>query len=88
MENQHTLPEQTHTSKVAKIKYGNIAKKISAAVMGYPKKAQLFQKKHVHRYLYTFAFEIGVDLPTDEVLKTIFILLLGSENDSRDSIEG
>lgn len=36
-------------------------------------------KKHIDRYLYTFAMEIGCDLPNDEMLKNIFFLLLGSE---------
>jgi len=40
-------------------------------------KQQLFNRKHLERYLFTFAFELGCDIPSDEIIKSIYSLLIG-----------
>jgi len=59
----------------------NIVRALSDSVAGRPtnKKHFLFAKKHVERYLYTFAFEIGCDVPNEETIRNIYNLLLGNE---------
>lgn len=58
-----------------------IAKRIGDRVIGRGsgKRTQIITKRHVDRYLYTFAMEIGCDLPSDETLKDIYFLLLDSD---------
>ena len=59
-------------------KYKEIARIISTILPHKTKKPLTFSKKHVDRYLFTFAFEIGADLPSDDTLKNIYKLLAGS----------
>ncbi len=65
-------------------KHSKIAKRIVECVAGRSshKKQLTLGRRHVDKYLYTFAMEIGSDLPNDEILKTIFFLLIGSEENS------
>jgi hypothetical protein len=46
------------------------------------RKPLTFGKKQIDRYLFTFAFEIGTDQPSEEMLKVIYRLLVGSEEPS------
>ena len=55
------LEKQQSNNKIT-----NIVRALSDCVAGRStsKRHFLFSKKHVERYLYTFAFEIGCDIPS------------------------
>lgn len=79
LENAKTIsnPVQNNQNSVQQKK---IAKHICDTVVGRcGGKKNPITKKHIDRYLYTFALEIGCELPNDEMLKNIYFLLLGSE---------
>ena len=81
MEETTKFTKITQTSSDIVQKQNRIARQITDRLLSRngSKKMSLISKKHIDRYLYTFAFEIGSDLPNDQILKTIYCLLLGSE---------
>jgi len=64
-----------------------IAKSVSLLLHQPTKKEPSFTKKHLDRYLYTFSFEVGTDLPSDEILKNIYILLVGNEDHKEEGVK-
>lgn len=51
-----------------------VVKRIAEGVKGNVKGN--FTKRHTERFLYTFANEVGCDFPSEEIIKTIFALLV------------
>jgi hypothetical protein len=68
------------------LRHQQTAKQISNLIQS-NRKQQHFGKKHIDRYLYTFAFEIGSDLPSEDMLKTIFLVLLGNEENAELGVD-
>lgn len=51
-----------------------LTKRIAEAVKGAYKGS--FHKRHTERFLSTFANEVGCDFPSEEVIKSIYSLLI------------
>ena len=64
--------------KGAKLMHCNsTAKSIVMLLPFRSRKPLTFSKPHLERYLFTFAFEIGTDLPSEDTLRSIYLLLVG-----------
>ena len=55
--------------------YEKMAEKMVESVRGQKTKAKI-NKKHIERYLYTFANEIGCDFPTEDITRGLLALLI------------
>ena len=87
MEQRRSTLQATSTSPLQLSQPQRVAKSISNLLHHPTKKEPAFTKKHLDRYLYTFSFEVGTDLPSDETLRNIYMLLVGAEDSREEGIK-
>jgi len=87
MEHRRSTLQAANISLLQLSQPQRIAKSVSLLLHQPTKKEPSFTKKHLDRYLYTFSFEVGTDLPSDEILKNIYILLVGNEDHKEEGVK-
>ena len=63
------------------------AKTIISLLPHRTRKPATFSKKNIDRYLYTFAFEVGADLPSEDILRTIYKLLMATDQSTNEATD-
>ena len=87
MEQRRSTIQASKLSMLQLSQHQRVAKSISNLLHNPTKKEPTYTKKHLERFLYTFSFEVGTDLPSDETLRNIYMLLVGAEDNRKDGIK-